>query len=491
MTGSVSSIPFLNLRLFHSIPIFFLLLIAACRPASADVAKAKPATCVLTDAEAAGLSGDASTDIHAVSNYSKTVTSLLIAGKFEQLDCLADSARSRKERFAGGMWKIHNIYSGLEKPQLHATQKDWDTHMELLQRWVATRPASITARVALAESYVSYGWDARGSGLGDSVSESGWKLLQERAGKAKQTLEQASALSAKCPEWYVAMQDVALGENWDSVAKQALFEQAVNFEPAYYYYYRMYAYSVLPQWGGKYGEAETFLQKAADGIGGDAGDILYFRVAPSLGCDNCPFDHLLDLSWPRILKGFEAVEKQNGVSLDNLNHLAYMASKFLDAVVADKSFARIGDQWDEDTWELFEQFDRCRQWAKKNGPRYRAAEESAEVNLRTAEGQQYKTAFDEKLHTWIQPCIEAAAGSMLGNFEVFIRVGKEGTIENIKGLGGSPVIPCLSRKLADFQEDNQAVLPPPPQPAYWVRFDFNPEHPASVAFEADSAAKRH
>jgi hypothetical protein len=194
--------------------------------------------CALTDREAAGLNGDTSTDIRAVSDYKKTISRLLQAGKFEQLDCLADSTRSNKEVFPGGTWKLHTIYVGLEEPPLHATQKDWKDHIGLLKKWVAARPQSITARVAFAEACVNYAWDARGRGYADSVSQNGWKLFEQRSAEGRKSLQQASFLRDKCPEWYVAMQDVALAQGWDPGAKQALLEQAVKFEPNYFYYYR-------------------------------------------------------------------------------------------------------------------------------------------------------------------------------------------------------------------------------------------------------------
>src|SRR5208282_5843665 len=197
----VFSIPLLSARRSHSIPIFFFLLFATCEVSHADVPKTTPTPCVLTDAETAALSGDASVDVHAVHNFSKAINGLLKAEKFEQLDCIADLARSHKETFPGGMWKLHAVYSGLEKPLLHPTEEDWKTHIELLQRWVSARPESITARVALAESYVNYGEDARGPGFADTVSDSGWKLLAERTAKASQILLEASTLSSKCPEW--------------------------------------------------------------------------------------------------------------------------------------------------------------------------------------------------------------------------------------------------------------------------------------------------
>ncbi len=466
--------------------MFSLLLLLVCGFARAEVPNAKPSSCALTAMESAGLSGDASADIHDVSNYSKIITGLLRAEKFEQLDCVADSVRSHKEKFAGGMWKLHAIYSGLEKPPLHATQADWAAHMETLQRWVSTKPDSITARIALAESYVSYGWDARGEGYADTVSESGWKLLAERSAKAREVLEEASALSDKDPEWYVAMQQVAQGQSWEPDARQALLEQAIKFEPAYYYYYRLYADSILPKWGGEEGEVERFLQESADQVGGDAGDGLYFRVAATLFC-GCQNDQQLKLSWPRIQKGFAAVEKQNGPSPENWNQLAHMAIVFQDALVADKMFTKIGDQWSEDLWRASSSFESAKQWAKEVVPmmaKKHDAEEFVETSLRTPEGKKYNAAFAETVQTWAQSCLKEMGSNDLGDSELLLKIGKEGTIEDTTGSGTmSPFTQCLGHKLMEFKVSQHVVLAPPPQADYWVRFDFKSEHPAAAALK--------
>lgn len=482
VTYSFFSLSSSKFRDFPSITLLFLLLVAACGCSRADASKAKPSSYAFTDAEIAGLSGDASTDIHALSDYSKTVYSLLKAEKFEQLDNLADTVRSHKETFPGGMWKIHTIYTGLARPPLHATEEDWKTHLDLLQSWVSARPDSVTARIALAESYVNYGADARGSGFADTVSESGWKLFAERTAKAKKILDEASSLPTKDPEWYFAMQTIALG-SWDPAARRALLEQAVKFEPTYYYYYRSYAYSILPKWGGEQGEAENFLQTAADRIGGDAGDILYFRVAGILIC-GCQNDQQLNLSWPRIQKGFAAVEKQNGPSPVNWNLLAHMAQSYNDAFVAEKMFAKVGDQWSEDIWHTSSAFESARQWAKQMGPmaaRKHAGEESAEANLQTDEGRRYQAAFEEKIHTWMQACVQESASSDPGTHELLVKVGKEGTVEDMIGVGSTSTGFCLARKLAESRLSKQAVFPQPPQGDYWVRFDLNLPGSASAA----------
>lgn len=165
-----------------------------------------PVTCNAAAEDAAGLNGDLSTDVHAGRDYMGTIAGMLREERFEELDCLADRVRSSKERFSGGAWKLHTLYAGLSSPiqypMTHATEEDWKIHLQRLQRWVTARPKSVTARVALALAFIYYAEDARGDGYANTVSESGWKLFRERTAEAKRILEEASALSTKCPEWY-------------------------------------------------------------------------------------------------------------------------------------------------------------------------------------------------------------------------------------------------------------------------------------------------
>jgi hypothetical protein len=467
----------------HVIALFFFLSIAVCRFAHALQPTAVP--CGLTPAEAAGLNGDAGTDADARSTYKKTISGLLRRRKFVQLDCLADSARSHKETFPGGMWKLRTIYSALEKPPLHATQQDWILHMSLVKEWTAARPRSITARVALAESYVSYGWDARGDGESETVSSSGWRLFKERAAQARLVLKQASTLSVKCPEWYVAMQYVALAQDWEPNARQALFEQAVAFAPDYYYYYRLYANSILPKWGGETGQAEAFVQNSADRVGGEAGDILYFQIASTLLC-YCGGDQTLKLSWPRIQRGFAAIEKHNGTSLENWNLLARMAASFNDPVAANKMLARIGDQWSEEVWQTSAYFESIKAWASQVAHAMHAKtpeEQSAEDDARTPEGQRYNVAVNEKFAALIPACTQESGGYLNGEFEILLKIGKDGTPQTVITVGLNPVGSCILGKMNFPRPSDQSKFPPPPKPDYWFRFGLNLEDSPSAALK--------
>jgi hypothetical protein len=459
--------------------------VAAAQPSN-------PGPCNVAEEDAAGLNSDIGTDIHAFNDYEGTIGRILKEEKFEELDCLADRARSSKEKFSGGVWKLHQLYSGLYRvvqyPVTHATQEDWDIHLQRLQRWVAARPKSVTARVALADVYLDYAADARGTGFSNTVSDSGWKLFEERTAEAKRILDEASLLPTKCPEWYLAMQSVAENQNWDAAEESALFEEATKFEPGYHYYARVRASNLLPKWGGQPGDTEKFVQEVADRIGGDQGDILYFQVAiaPAVicGCNNDPH-----LSWERIERGFEASEKQYGVSMWNLNRVAYLASHFGggDPLTADQALTRIGEQWDEDTWGRKENFDGVKQWASANAPmmaKLRAVEAAAGANMQTPEGSRYNVSFEKTYRDLAQQCARMEGDSPTqseGKFETLTSVGAKGTVEDAKiqstGLAGE----CLYQKLHGFQLERATPFAPPPQAPYWVRVDLDWAEFAPVA----------
>lgn len=447
--------------------------------------------CSLSETDVEGLSGDVSVDIHALRNFTDTTSRILKEEKFAQLDCLADHARSSKERLPGGLWKVQLLYQGLRYPvsySLHATQEDWIELLRRLQRWVKTRPESITARVALALAYLDYAQDARGNGYANSVSESGWKLFEERTAEAERILKETSTLASKCPEWYVAMQLVSQNQGWSVAEARALFEEANKFEPEYYIYARDLAYYLLPKWSGEAGDTEKFVREIADRVGGDKGDILYFQVASAsyviCGCDDNPH-----LSWDRIKRGFEASEKRYGVSMLNLNRIAYLASYFgeRDPIYADKIFTRIGEQWDQETWGRKEDFEESKNWVSAVAPmaaQERVIEEAAEANERTPEGASYKAVFEKTYRELLHQCVLTDGGSVTqweGKFKTFTNLRANGTVDKfgIKSMG--PVVACLCTKLNTFQQEKATPFPPPPQAAYWIELHLDWAEFAPVA----------
>jgi hypothetical protein len=449
--------------------LFLLLLSHATNAAAADD-KAK--ACTFSDTEF-----DTVADVHALDEYRDAVAQLLKRGEFAQLDCLADAARAGKTRFSGGAWKLRNIYIGLAEPRPgHPTQEDWSQHFELMERWGKQNPHSIAARIALAESYVRYGWDARGRGYSDSVSDSGWRLMGERVARAKAILEENADLAGKCPDWYIAMQMVAQGQSWELPEARALYEKAAAFEPGYQYYYRMFADYLQPKWSGEEGDAARFAEDAANKVGGDAGDILYFWIADTIVCA-CQDPEFTHFSWARAQKGFTALEKKYGASMVFVNSYALMATKSDDWIAADPAFKRIGGEWDHDKWVTEDFFKSERDTASHFAPyqvKARAFRAEAETNMRSAQGQAYRVVFDPKFAVFERACVNEAKGDT-SKFEFLVQVGENGAVEDAHPEKQPNAFAlCMMKEMYAAYVKKETPFPPPPKVPYRMILEIDP-----------------
>jgi len=456
--------------------VSMLLVFAALHPVARGQVLARAADDSSQSCTHVDLNFDPATNPQAFKGYEETIAGLLKQEKFAEIDCLADSLRASKARFSGGAFKLHKLYGGLGEPMPgHPTEVDWHAHFDHLNRWVSENPRSIAARIALADSYVSYGWAARGNGYSDSVSDTGWKLFGERMDKAREVLEGATKLPTKDPEWYVVMQRVGRGKDWDDAQLQKVFEDAAAHYPEFEPYYRIRAVDKLPKWGGTDGEATRFAEQAADRMGGSAGDILYFQIATEIVCA-CVDPEFHHMSWPRLQKGFEALQAQYGESLFNWNVMALMAVEAQDPVIADAAFKHVGESWDSDTWRTVEWFHQQREWATQFAPleaRRRGIRAEAAANLQAPEGVAYKKEFDGKFAAIQDPCAQKA-GSDREKFEFLVKVDKTGTAEDIYFTRPTGMAGCIAQALFAARSQNKALFPVPPHDHYWVPLEIDP-----------------
>jgi hypothetical protein len=414
-------------------------------------------------------------NLHFLDRYEEGIRVLFEQEKFETLDQMAATARSTRARLPGGFWTLHIVYVPLMRPAdgtYDTSESDWITHLARLQRWVAQRPDSITARVALGAAQLQYAWRARGGGYADKVTEEGWKSFQERAEVAAKTLMDASALPAKCPEWYVAMQLTARALGQSKEIQTAIFEKAIAFEPDYHYFYRAQAELLMPKWEGEEGEMAAFAEQAADRIGGKKGDMIYYQIATFLNC-GCDNDRKLNgMAWPRIKRGYIDVEEQYGESIGNLNAMAYMAGMGGDTSYAEEMFQRIGEGWDQKLWHQKENFQTMRQWAKLSElPKMiKAAMKAADDNLQTPDGrkfdEQVAKTFASNYSATVTECLKMSGDSSLVPFDMALQVGGNGTVEQVFTSTMSHTISCIMAKVGS------GLFPPPPQPDYWVKISM-------------------
>ena len=450
---------------------FALIILTSCAGVAADQQTNSSPGCDVAEPDA-----NTSVNIGAIDDYETFIRHLLVQGRYDTLDCIADAARANKTKFHGGFWKIHAIYTGLENPVdngAHATEADWNDHIDRLNRWISAKPDSVTARIALAKVYINFAWHARGNGFADKVTDNGWRLVGERTHQAEEILKEAYKLPVKCPEWYLTAQQVAQLQGTDKEQLTKLLEQATAFEPTYQYIYRMHANLLAAKWYGGDGDEEKFAAEAADRIGGTEGDILYFQIA-SLAICPCTDDEvdLKLLSWPRIQKGFQALTEKSGPSLINMNLLAYMAIREKDATLADQTFARIGENWESDLWRTKAFFDENKQWAAQVAPTVswqKSLQDNADVDMRTPKALEMKKKFDQKFAGKIQGCAASHSGTELEPFAFFVALGDKGEIRQFTAIPSTKVSDCVI-----MQGIFGIFLSRPPHTPFWIKIEVDP-----------------
>lgn len=206
------------------------------------------------------------------------IESLLLASDYDGLERVADNYRTTKATFADGEWKLSVFYDEIAYYLRKRPEEDWVGRLDKLKEWVAAKPDSITARVALAECLDGYAFHGRGAAYANEVQEEQWRRFQERLQEAKDVLDQAKSLQNKCPGWWAAYLRLAVGLQWDRSQYDTFLASALAYEPTYSVFYYRAAWYFLPWWFGNDGDWENFAKSAADRIGGNNGDILYTRI---------------------------------------------------------------------------------------------------------------------------------------------------------------------------------------------------------------------
>jgi hypothetical protein len=299
--------------------------------------------------------------------FKADVRAMLERKQFQDLDDLAGELDRTKARFPGGDWKPYRFQEALGAPAggCDDTDENWERLIAVLTRWHEQRPASIAAAIALADAAVGYGWKARGSGFGNTVTPEGWQLLGERMAPAEGIVMDAGGRAAKTPEWYRVMIDLGRVQGWDRERVDALFEQAVALEPRYLHVYSAMARYLTPRWQGEDGDWEEFAERSGERLGGREGSVVYSHLAWQISklYRGHEFFDRNRVVWPRLKQGFIDREALYGASLRNLNAFCMLAGSAADRQTTRELFARVGDEWDPGVWVERKYFDGYRKWA--------------------------------------------------------------------------------------------------------------------------------
>ncbi len=284
---------------------------------------------------------------------------------YDKLEALAGKYRASKESYADGTWKLMFVYDAVASADL-PSDSAWEIRQNEIQNWIQAKPESMTARTAMARFLRNYAWKARGSDWANTVSDVSWKLFGDRLNRAWDILVEARNLKEQCPNYWSTMLGVALGLQIDKTQFNNIFSQAIAAEPDYEYYYNTRAVYLLPRWYGEEGEWEKDLAQSADRIGGEKGDMLYAQVVWDINHYGSPdniFEENKLISWDRVDKGFEVIEKNFPDSLAAKNERAHLAALAGDKKKARKYFVQTEGKVDLSDWHAKGEFVDAANWA--------------------------------------------------------------------------------------------------------------------------------
>jgi hypothetical protein len=98
------------------------------------------------------------------------------------------------------------------------------------------------------------------------------------------------------------------------------------------------------------------------------------------------------------------------------------------------------------------------------------ARSAAQKNMKTSEGQAYyrqlRDQFSDKYRQTKARCSTNREVTQLVNFDVYIRLQQNGSVDEVLLSPKSKVASCIREKLVKDR------FTPPPQPRYWVHLDM-------------------
>lgn len=296
-------------------------------------------------------------------NLSRVLT-LFTNKDYDALEKMAAEYRASEAEYADGFQKLAFIYDGLE-PARSAPDEVWQSRQIQMQDWIRAKPDSPTPRIAMARLLTDYAWKARGGDWAYKVKQQDWQTFFGRLQGGLRYLQEAGSLPTKCPAYWSGLQRIGVGLHFTRLQYDKIFEQATNEFPTYVTYYELRAGYLLPRWYGTEGEWEADLAESADSLGGEAGDILYARVVWYIHVTFYSKNILKEykgISYPRVLRGFNAILKKYPDSLAARTELIHLATLSGDKNRAKENFLRMNGQIDLSLWNGKATFDSIFKW---------------------------------------------------------------------------------------------------------------------------------
>ena len=287
---------------------------------------------------------------------------LLLAGRLDELETKAAELRASRSRFSDGNYKLAKFYDGLALTGWETAEgaDPYPDRIRLLQAWAAAKPASVTARTALAKCLFWWAWRARGSdpGVKDAAG------FAQRLAQSHEEAEKALLLADKDPELFRTRLALGKGLGLSRPDMEKLLAEALAYDPAYERFYQAMGAYLAPRWFGAAGEWEAFAQQASEQRKDPA---LYALIVDD--DSNVYEDDLFKdtrVSWPRLRDSLGELQKRYPGSLYRQSRFARYACEAGDKETARPLLTALGARYDREAWSSWngwERYQRCKTWA--------------------------------------------------------------------------------------------------------------------------------
>ncbi len=281
------------------------------------------------------------------------VEQMLMDGRTDELDAIADEYRVSRVRTHGGWWALQVYYEWLTPfagsncgcgPDI--SKVAFDDKRKALEAWLERRPRSLTARVALGNLWRLRAWQLRGGAGAEGTSETAWQGFRESMARADGLL--AAVEETADPMIYFIEMDTVVASDDPRASLQSLYIHATAAFPTFPAYATQYYYYMLERWFGQPGQAAAFAASLLTTPGGDQGAIEYVSVAATAASHSLGVDDLMKsgVDYNTLIGACAARQRTVGLTNRDWNVLLFYAVAARDKKGANFALKHVAGNWD-------------------------------------------------------------------------------------------------------------------------------------------------
>jgi hypothetical protein len=280
--------------------------------------------------------------------------------ELDELDKEADRLRRDHPFEDPFWWDIDIFYDAVVS--LPGTTEAQRT--QFMRDWVAARPDSVTAKVALAKVLVRAASARRGTGFSNTVTDLAWKQYTTLMQEAQSTLAKAGKAAEADPQYW--LMQVGFDHQLEGVDVRETVRRAAKL----HHYSRIFTAAsqyMLPKWGGTAADYLAFADEAARLTERTFGDALYAMAALYVRTDD-DFAQLYEpkIDWARVRKGLRDLIATAPEWAPGYHSVARLARYLNDRALAREIFLKPQSAWYDAAaaeWGSRAHYDSVRKWA--------------------------------------------------------------------------------------------------------------------------------